>query len=249
MTDPSILVDAAPWRLSGVVYGTLLNDPATLAELGDAVHAAPYKAPPRAPVLYLKPRNTLTQSGAALEVPADVGELEIGAALGIVIGRTACRVSQADALAHVGGWMLVADLCVPHRAFYRPSVRLRARDGSCVLGPRVVPRDAIVDPDALELAVSVDDLAVQTVRTATMSRSVARLLQDVTEFMTLRPGDLLLLGLAAGAPRARAGQRFAIEAPQLGRLTGELVPEGFAAGGLQPAAAGENATQAAQVRA
>ena len=57
MTDPSILVDAAPWRLSGVVYGTLLNDPATLAELGDAVHAAPYKAPPRAPVLYLKPRK------------------------------------------------------------------------------------------------------------------------------------------------------------------------------------------------
>lgn len=249
MTDPSILVDAAPWRLSGVVYGTLLNDPATLAELGDAVHAAPYKAPPRAPVLYLKPRNTLTQSGAALEVPADGGELEIGAALGIVIGRTACRVSQADALAHVGGWMLVADLCVPHRAFYRPSVRLRARDGSCVLGPRVVPCDAIADPDALELSVSVDDLAVQTVRTATMTRSVVRLLQDVTEFMTLRPGDLLLLGLAAGAPRARAGQRFAIEAPQLGRLTGELVPEGLTAGGRQPATAGENATQAAQVRA
>lgn len=249
MTDLSILVDAAPWRLSGVVYGTLLNDPATLAELGDAVHAAPYKAPPRTPVLYLKPRNTLAQSGAALEVPADGGELEIGAALGIVIGRTACRLSQADALAHVGGWMLVADLCVPHRAFYRPSVRLRARDGSCVLGPRVVPRDAIADPDGLELSVSVDDLAVQTVRTATMSRSVARLLQDVTEFMTLRPGDLLLLGLAAGAPRARAGQRFAIEAPQLGRLTGELVPEGFAAGGRQPAAVGENATQAAQARA
>jgi 5-oxopent-3-ene-1,2,5-tricarboxylate decarboxylase/2-hydroxyhepta-2,4-diene-1,7-dioate isomerase len=225
--------DSAPWRLSGVVYGTLLNDPAALAALGDAVHAAPYKAPPKAPVLYMKPRNTLAQSGAATEVPVEAGELEIGATLGIVIGRTACRVSQADALAHVGGWVLVADLCVPHQAYYRPSVRLRARDGSCLIGPQVAAREAIASPDALELSVSVDGMQVQTVRTAVMARPVARLLQDVTEFMTLRPGDLLLLGLAEGAPRARAGQHFAIEAPQLGRLEGELVAERLSAGGSQ----------------
>ncbi|MEO8122735.1 MAG: fumarylacetoacetate hydrolase family protein, partial [Burkholderiales bacterium] len=79
----------APWRLSGVVYGTLLNDPAALAALGDAASAPPYKAPPSAPVLYLKPRNTLRGSGALVEVPIDAGEFEIGAALGIVIGRVA----------------------------------------------------------------------------------------------------------------------------------------------------------------
>ena len=44
----------------------------------------------------------------------------------------------------VAGWMLVADLCVPHGSFYRPNVRLHARDGSCLLGP-VVPRDALAD--------------------------------------------------------------------------------------------------------
>lgn len=217
-----------PFRLSGVVYGTLLNDPATLAALGDAVHAAPYKAPPKAPVLYLKPRHTQAPSGAAVAVPAgDV--LEIGATLGLVIGRTACRVSEAEALAHVAGVLLVADLCHPHAAFYRPSVRLRARDGSCLFGPVVAPATRVPDPDAVELSVRVDGEVVQTVRFDGMVRSAARLLQDVTEFMTLRPGDVLLLGLTEGAPQARAGQAFSIEAPSLGRLEGRLVTEAAAA--------------------
>ena len=220
-------VAVPPYRLSGVVYGTLLNDPATLAALGDAVHAAPYKAPPTAPVLYLQPRHTLAGSGAAVDVPGG-GALQIGATLGLVIGRTACRVSAADALAHVAGSLLVADLCIPHQAYYRPSVRLRARDGSCLLGPIVAPRARVPDPDAVELTVRVDGQAVQTVRFGGMVRSAARLLQDVTEFMTLCPGDVLLLGLAEGAPQARAGQAFSIEAPGLdvlGRLECHLVPE------------------------
>jgi 5-oxopent-3-ene-1,2,5-tricarboxylate decarboxylase / 2-hydroxyhepta-2,4-diene-1,7-dioate isomerase len=229
-------IDLPPYRLSGVVVGTLLNDPATLARLGDAVHAPPYKAPPKAPVLYMKPRHTLAPGGAPVEVPADGGSLEIGATLGIVIGRTACRVAAADALAFVAGYVLVADLSVPHQAYYRPSVRLRARDGSCLIGPQVVPRAQLPDPDAVELTLSVDDIVVQTVRTASMTRPVARLLQDVTEFMTLRPGDLLLLGLAAGAPHARAGQSFAVEGPGLGRLTGHLVAEPAAGAGASAAA-------------
>lgn len=214
-----------PWRLSGVVVGTLLNDPAALAELGDAVHAPPYKAPPQAPVLYVKPRHTLAPGGSAVEVPADGGVLEVGATLGLVIGRTACRVAAADALAFVAGCVLVADLSVPHQAFYRPAVRLRARDGSCLIGPQVVPRAQVPEPDQVVLTVSVDGRALHAVRMASMTRPVARLLQDVTEFMTLRPGDLLLAGLAAGAPRVRAGQSFAVEAPGLGRLEGRLVAE------------------------
>lgn len=217
-----------PFGLSGVVYGTLLNDPATVSALGDAVHAAPYKAPPKAPVLYLQPRHTLAGDGAAVAVPAEGGVLEIGATLGLVIGRTACRVTEADALAHVAGGVLVADLCIPHSAFYRPSVRLRARDGSCVLGPVVTPLADMADPNAVELAVRVDGETVQTVRFDSLFRPAARLLQDVTEFMTLRPGDVLLMGLTEGAPQVRAGQRFEVEAPgvaALGRLSGHLVAE------------------------
>ena len=225
MFDAQLPFDAAPWRLSGVVYGTLMNDGAALAALGDAVHQPPYKAPPRAPVLYIKPRNTLAGSGDEIGVPADAAEFEIGASLALVIGRTACRVSEADAIAHLAGYTLVADLSVPHAAFYRPSIRFKARDGSCLVGPRVLPCAALADPDALALRVSIDGTVVHTASTAGRLRPVAQLLAAVTDFMTLRHGDVLLLGVAAGAPRARAGQRFAVEAAGIGRLEGRLVAE------------------------
>lgn len=225
----SLDLDFAPWRLSGLVVGTLLNDPAAIAALGAAVNAPPYKAPPQAPVLYLKPGNTLAGDGAAVAVPGDAGRLEIGASLGIVISRSACRVSADEALAFVAGWLLVADLCVPHGSFYRPSVRLRARDGSCLLGVPV-PRDTLADADALQIRVSVGGRPAHLARTAGMTRPVARLLQDVTEFMTLHAGDVLMLGMSAGAPQGRAGESFAIECDGLGRLHGRLVAETTEAG-------------------
>ena len=229
MSYPDPAFDVAPFRLSGRVYGTLLNHRGALEALGDVVHQGPYKAPPRAPVLYVKPRNTLASSGDAVLVPADSSELEIGATLGIVIGRSACRVGAEDALAHVAGYIIVNDVSVPHASFYRPQVRCKARDGFCPIGPRVVARDAIADPDALGVRVQVDGELRQATSTGGMVRPVARLIADVSEFMTLAPGDVLLLGVAAGAPRARTGQRVAIEIDGLGRLENHLVAEGSAA--------------------
>jgi 5-oxopent-3-ene-1,2,5-tricarboxylate decarboxylase / 2-hydroxyhepta-2,4-diene-1,7-dioate isomerase len=226
MQTPSPLrFDFAPWRLSGTVYGTLLNDPAALAALGDAVHAAPYKAPPRAPVLYVKPRNTLAGHAAATLVPANATALELGAALGIVIGRATCRVRAQDAMSHIAGWTLVADLSVPHDSFYRPSVRLKALDGSCLLGPRVVPVHAVADPDALTLTVTTQGSGVQRFTTDGMLRGFAQLLQDVSAFMSLSAGDVLMLGVKAGAPQAKAGERFSVECAQIGTLQGQLVAE------------------------
>jgi 5-oxopent-3-ene-1,2,5-tricarboxylate decarboxylase/2-hydroxyhepta-2,4-diene-1,7-dioate isomerase len=220
----AVAFDVPPYRLSGTVVGTLMNDPAALAALGEQVREPPYKAPPKAPVLYVKPRNTLAVHGDAIGVPAGA-EVEVGAALGIVIGRTACRVAAEAALDHVAGFTIVVDLSLPHASLYRPALRFKARDGFCPIGPRVVPRAAVRDPDALAVRVFVDGALAQATGTAGMQRSVARLLADVTEFMTLAPGDVLMLGVAAGAPRARARQRVAIEIEGLGRLENTLVPE------------------------
>ena len=211
-------LDVPPYRLTGTVYGCLLNHRPALAALGNAVNEAPYKAAPKAPVLYVKPRNTLCRSGDAVEVPADATELEIGAALGIVFGRTACRVRQADAFAAVAGYTIVNDVSVPHTSFYRPSIRFRARDGFCPIGPRVVAANNVENPDQLAVQVWVDGRLVHTTSTADMIRPVARLIADVSDFMTLAPGDVLMLGVAAGAPRARAGQHVAIAIAGLGRL-------------------------------
>ena len=193
--------DVAPYRLSGVVYGVLLNHEPALAALGDAVQQAPYKAAPKAPVLYVKPANTLAADGDPVTVPTDAVELEVGAALGLVIGRPACRVSTEQALDHVAGYITVADISVPHDSFYRPSIRFKARDGFCPLGPAVTPRHAIDDPDALGVRVHVDGQLVHSTTTGERRRQAARLLADVTEFMTLQPGDVLMLGVSAGAPR------------------------------------------------
>jgi 5-oxopent-3-ene-1,2,5-tricarboxylate decarboxylase/2-hydroxyhepta-2,4-diene-1,7-dioate isomerase len=132
-------------------------------------------------------------------------------------------VPEEAALHHVAGYLLVNDVSVPHDTFYRPSVRFKARDGFCPLGPAVIPRDAVADPDAVELRTYVDGTLIQTANTADLVRSAARLLADVTEFMTLIPGDVLALGVARPAPRVRAGQCVDIVADALGTLSNAFV--------------------------
>lgn len=214
------------------VYTTLLNDPAQLAELGEAVNQPPYKTAPRAPVLALQPRNTWSRDGAAVAVPAAQPWVQSGATLGIVIGRVACRVMAAEALAHVAGYVLVNDLELPDdspQRHYRPGVRRKARDGFCPLGARVVPARDIANPDALTVRIFIDGALAQESSTAGRVRGVAQLLADVSEFMTLHPGDVLTLGVAAGAPRARAGQTLSVSIEGLGTLTHPVVLEGAAA--------------------
>jgi len=214
----AIPFDVPPYRLSGAVYGTLVNHRSAMDALGDAVNQAPYNAPPKAPVLYIKPRNTLALPGSVVSIPRGMPELEVGACVGMVIGRTACKVAESRAMDYVAGYLIVADVSVPHAVFHRPSIRFKARDGFCPLGPHVTARAAVANPDGLTIRTYIDGGLVQTAATADLIRPAARLLADVTEFMTLAPGDVLALGAAAPAPRVRAGQTSRIEIDGLGSL-------------------------------
>ena len=223
ISSEAVPIGVPPYRLSGTVYGTLLNHRSALAELGDAVSQAPYKAPPRAPVLYIKPRNTLAANGTSIEVPQDAPELEMGGCIGLLIGRPACQLSAQDALQAVAGYLIVNDVSIPHSSFYRPSIRLKARDGFCPIGPRVTARTDIADPDALVTRIFVDGVLQQTSSTADLVRPIPKLLADVTQYMTLFPGDVLAVGVARPVPRARAGQTVVVEVDGLGRLENRLV--------------------------
>jgi 5-oxopent-3-ene-1,2,5-tricarboxylate decarboxylase/2-hydroxyhepta-2,4-diene-1,7-dioate isomerase len=218
------LLDMPPWRLSGVVYSSLLNDPHQVAALGDAVHQPPYKAPPAHPVLAVRPRNTLAADGDAIAVPASAEALRTGPGLGLVIGRTACRVPVDSALGWIAGYLVANDLSLPIASHYRPAVRQMARDGFCPLGP-VVPARLVADPDALAITLALDGSVVWQGRTGGRLRGVAQLLADVTDFMTLQPGDVLLLGIAADAPLARPGQTMVVDIAGIGRLHNTLVAE------------------------
>jgi 5-oxopent-3-ene-1,2,5-tricarboxylate decarboxylase/2-hydroxyhepta-2,4-diene-1,7-dioate isomerase len=213
--------------LRGTVYGTLLNFRGALEALGDAVHQPPLKAPPKAPILYIKPRNTHAGDGDAVALPPGVDALEFGASLALLIGRTACRVAERDALAHIAGYAIVNDVSVPHPSYYRPALRFKCRDGFCPIGPTVA-KSAVNDPDALAIEVEVDGEIVQRAHTSTLIRPVAKLLADVTEFMTLSRGDLLLIGVPEGAPRLRAGQSATIRIGGLGELRNHVAAERIA---------------------
>jgi 5-oxopent-3-ene-1,2,5-tricarboxylate decarboxylase/2-hydroxyhepta-2,4-diene-1,7-dioate isomerase len=217
---------AGPLPFIGTVYGALLNHRAALAALGDAVNHAPYKAAPKAPVLYIKPRNTHIGDGDDIVVPADADALQIGATLGIVIGRTACRVGEHEALSFVAGYTVCNDVSVPHDSYYRPSLRFKCRDTFLPIGPGIVDGRAVADPDALALRGEIDGRTVQRSSTGGMLRPVARLLADVSDFMTLDAGDVLLLGVPLGAPLARAGQRVRIVIDDIGELHNPLVAAG-----------------------
>jgi 5-oxopent-3-ene-1,2,5-tricarboxylate decarboxylase/2-hydroxyhepta-2,4-diene-1,7-dioate isomerase len=215
------------WNISqapGTVYGTLLNHREALAALDDQVNVAPYKAPPKAPILYIKPRNTHAKSGDAVVMPSDAHVLQIGATLGLVIGRTASKVSAAEAMRYVAGYVVMNDISVPHDSFYRPSMRFKCRDGFCPIGA-FTPAEAVANPDALTVTVTIDGVVVQQTDTGGRVRSVAQLLVDVTEFMTLHPGDILSIGVSANAPVAHAGQHVSIAIAGVGQLDNTLISE------------------------
>ncbi|WP_158590519.1 fumarylacetoacetate hydrolase family protein [Noviherbaspirillum cavernae] len=213
--------------ISGTVYGVVLNDRASLNSIGAALEDAPYKGAPKAPVMYIKPRNTLTGSGAVVQLPAGADAVEIGATVGILIGRPAARLHAADAMSVIAGFALVADLSLPHASYYRPAIREKCFDASCPVG-NVAAADLAGDLRELVLQTTIDDRLVAQWPLAHLVRDVPQLLADITEFMSLDTGDMVLVGVPYLAPQAVAGSRVQVGAnrPELGTLTFSIAAEG-----------------------
>ena len=194
------------WLPQGTVYGTLLNFRREWDLWSARMTQDPHKAPPKAPVLYVKTANTFCPAGQDLLLQDGVSEVDIGATLGLVIG------SQAQ----VVGAVLLNDWSVPHASYYRPPVKFRCRDGFLAL-PAQVTAGQVQDWAGLQLEVRRNGEHVQTVDLRDLMRHMPTLLVDVGEFMTLQPGDVLMVGtdcLADGSrPRAKAGDRVEISAP------------------------------------
>lgn len=201
-----------PTMARGTVYGTLMNFKGELDALGAKMNEAPYNAPPKAPVLYVKPANTWSENNAAIAVP---GEVEVGATVAMVMKS-----------AHeVAGYVLMNDLSLPQDSFYRPPVKLNCLDGFLGIGARMRSRNEAGDPAVFKLEVRINGELKQTVRFSQLVRSAEQLLAEVSAFMTLGTGDMLMLGVDAGRPRAKAGDRIDISMPALGTLTNTLVAE------------------------
>ncbi|PYZ96532.1 4-hydroxyphenylacetate isomerase [Alteribacter lacisalsi] len=211
--------------VSGTVYGTLLNFKGALARMGEAVYQDPYKKPPQAPVLYIKPRNTLTSHSQPVPLPEGIDTLQAGPTLGIVIGRTASRVKKEEALDYVLGYTVANDVTAPHDSVFRPAVKHRSRDGFCPIGPWIVEKESLESPDDLTIRCWVNGRLVQENTTKNLVRNVSQLITDVTEFMTLNQGDTLLVGVAEDPPLVKAGDKVRIHVESVGFLENAVVPE------------------------
>lgn len=199
----------------GTVYGTLLNFRSELDALGAQVNEAPYKAPPQAPVLYVKPANTWTENGGSIAIPAGAGEVAIGATVAMVM----------KSAREVAGYVLMNDVTLPQDSFYRPPVKANCLDGFLGIGDRIRARNEAGDPAVFKLEVRVNGKLVQTVRFSQLVRSADQLLADVSEFMTLGEGDMLMLGCDVERPRVKAGDQVEIKMPALGTLANTFVAE------------------------
>ncbi|SFL47192.1 fumarylacetoacetate hydrolase family protein [Salibacterium qingdaonense] len=208
------------WRVpvNGTVYGAALNYREELDELGDALHEKPYNKPPEAPVLYIKPVNTLNPHQHPVPMPADENELQTGASLGIVIGKTAVQVNPGDAWEYIEGFTAANDISLPFESFHRPPIKQKARDKFCPVGPWIVDKADVPDPDQLTIETKVNSETKQKASTAGLVRSIPRLLADVTEFMTLYEGDVLLTGTPARPPHVQKGDHVQVTIEQIGTL-------------------------------
>ncbi len=201
------------------VIGVALNFIETLRRLRPSLSEPPYKHPPIAPVLYLKTPNTWVTPNQPIPCPVRVPRVRMAGTLGLVIGQTACRVKAHNAFSHIAAFTIVNDVSIPHDSFYRPALRERCFDSSCSIGPTHYPPT----DKPLEVNVLVNNILRCNARTSSLVRSIPQLIQDVSEFLTLRPGDILLIGEPDSSPFCAPGDKVRVEVPTLGYIENKVV--------------------------
>ncbi|MGW5721285.1 fumarylacetoacetate hydrolase family protein [Amycolatopsis sp. NPDC003865] len=179
---------------------------------------------PEQPSYFLKPSTSVAASGAALERPAGTELLGFEGEIALVIGRTARRVSPADAWSYVGGVTAANDFGVYDLRYADKGSNLRSKggDGFTPLGPAVLSA-AGVDPAALRLRTWLNGELVQEDTTADLLFGFGRLVADLSQLITLDPGDVVLTGTPAGASVAVPGDVVEVEVDTAGHTTGRLV--------------------------
>ena len=209
---------------TGTLFGIALNYQGLLHSRLDEFNQPPYQKPPQKPVLFIKTPNTRSVDGQAVIAPT--GErLQPGPALGVVIGKTASRVAEQDALAHVAGYVIVNEFSLPEDSYYRPAVKAKCRDGFCALSSDVIPTGEVPDAHGLVLTLLVNGEVRQENTTANFVRSIPRLIAELSEFMTLHAGDVLITGTPEGRVDVQPGDTVEVEISGLGRLVNHIQAE------------------------
>ena len=174
--------------------------------LNYADHAAESNLPvPAEPVVFMKANSCVQGPNDAVMLPKGSEKSDWEVELGVVIGSKTSYVSQAQALNHVAGYCVVND--VSERAFQLERGMTWDKGKGCdtfgPIGPWLVTRDEVANPQRLGLWLDVNGVRMQTGNTKTMVFNVAKLVSYVSQFMTLMPGDVITTGTPPGVGMGR----------------------------------------------
>jgi 5-oxopent-3-ene-1,2,5-tricarboxylate decarboxylase/2-hydroxyhepta-2,4-diene-1,7-dioate isomerase len=143
------------------------------------------------------------------------------------MGPRQWQAGATRAVPSVAGYVLVNDLELPGASYFRPAVKTKCVDGFLGLGANCVAPLEAADPAGFALQVHINGDLRQTIRFDDLVRDAAMLVHDVDAFMSLRAGDLLLLGCDADRPMANVGDHIEIamaDKPAFGVLSNTLMP-------------------------
>ena len=190
------------------------NYVAHAAEMGNEV--------PTSPLLFLKPPSALIQVGEPVVIPPDVGRVDYEGEIGVVIGRKATKISEADAWEFVAGIAPVNDITARdlQRADSQWS-RAKGFDTFCPVGEMVPLAD--VNTDELSVVSRLNGGEKQRGDVGQMVFSIPFLISYVSKIMTLEPGDILATGTPEGVGPLAPGDVVEIEIPGLGTVTNPVV--------------------------
>ncbi len=179
------------------------------------------------PLAFLKGPNTLVGHRGRTRRPANATFMHYECELAVVIGRHAKRVKRADALAHVAGYTIANDYAIRDylENWYRPNLRVKNRDGCTALGPWLVDAADVPDPHALGLRTFVNGELKQQGNTRDLIDDVPALIEYLSSFMTLSPGDIILTGTPEGVVNVNPGDEVVCEIDGLGRLLNTIVAD------------------------
>lgn len=166
---------------------------------------------PEQPVLFPKWTSCLSGPNDPIVIPHDKCQLDWEAELGVVIGRTARNVSEAEALEYVAGYCVANDVSDRYYQFNGGAGQWgkgKGFDTFGPVGPWLVTRDEVPDPQALEIWLTVNGEEMQRSNTADMIFSCAHLVSHCSQFMTLEPGDLVITGTPSGVGLGRKPPRY-----------------------------------------
>ena len=211
----------------GKIIGVHINYPSRAAQRGRT---------PAYPGYFFKPASSVSASGTPIERPAGTELLAFEGEIAIVIGAAARRIDPADAWSAVSGVTAANDFGVYDLRLSDKgsNVRSKGGDGFTPLGPAVIPA-AGIDPTALRIRTWVNGELVQEDTTANLLFPFSQLIADLSQQLTLEPGDVILTGTPAGASVVRPGDVVEVEVdapivagnPTTGRLVTPVV-EGIA---------------------